>query len=242
MIKSYWWNPVNHRVLKHGNFGDLLTKEILMKLTSNEIVHSEGDGKLVTLGSVMHMVKPNDIVWGTGVNGKCLNLKMPKNNNILNVRGPLTEKWVKENGNEVKNDFYFDPGILVSKLFPKKHQADVFEIGIVPHYSNYQIIKDSFPQFNVINPDANPLQVIEEITKCSMIVSSSLHGIICAESYGIPASYYSKDNVEPDFKYIDYYNGTDREFVTSNNIADCIRNASDLPSIDFNKIIKSFPF
>ena len=55
-------------------------------------------------------------------------------------------------------------------------------------------------------------EVIDEILKCNKIVSSSLHGIVLAEAYGIPAKWekYSDDVLGNGFKFRDYLSGTGR--------------------------------
>lgn len=45
-----------------------------------------------------------------------------------------------------------------------------------------------------------------------MVISSSLHGIILAESYGVPAVLLDTGNKNL-FKYYDYYEGTGRNYV-----------------------------
>lgn len=51
---------------------------------------------------------------------------------------------------------------------------------------------------------------IDEILQSEMVVSSSLHGIILAESYGVPALFWN-DKMESElFKYYDWYFSTNR--------------------------------
>ena len=65
------------------------------------------------------------------------------------------------------------------------------------------------------------------ILDSSFVISSSLHGIIISEAYGIPARIIRPDDFfadkfwqyEPLFKYEDYYYGTGRSnFTYANNI------------------------
>ena len=52
--------------------------------------------------------------------------------------------------------------------------------------------------------------VIDEITSCMRIVSSSLHGIIVAHAYGIPALWVQNNYVDTDgFKFYDYFSSVD---------------------------------
>jgi hypothetical protein len=55
--------------------------------------------------------------------------------------------------------------------------------------------------------------VVEAITACHAILSSSLHGLIVAEAYGVPAAWMTiTDKVKGGgFKFCDYYLATGRE-------------------------------
>lgn len=57
--------------------------------------------------------------------------------------------------------------------------------------------------------------VINEIVAAEKVISSSLHGIILAESYGIPAIYVKTGN---SFKYEDWYLSTEREIRWVNSL------------------------
>ena len=50
---------------------------------------------------------------------------------------------------------------------------------------------------------------IDELAASSLVISSSLHGIILAESYGIPAIWLSAPSVDG-FKFQDWYHSTGR--------------------------------
>ena len=59
----------------------------------------------------------------------------------------------------------------------------------------------------VVNVARRPAHAIHEIASASLVVSSSLHGLIVADSYGIPAAWVTTD-VElwgGDFKFRDYH-------------------------------------
>ena len=84
-----------------------------------------------------------------------------------------------------------------------------YDVGIVPHYSDYDYVCRNYLNYhiiNVVNPD--PLDVAREITKCRKIISSSLHGIICAHAYHIPAKRVEFSKLWGDgIKFVDYYAG-----------------------------------
>jgi hypothetical protein len=122
---------------------------------------------------------------------------------IRAVRGPYTREQVGAGCPDV----YGDPALLLPRFhvprFPKMHR-----VGIVPHYVDYHLVKSivkDCPVINVLNE--NPIEVADQICECEYIISSSLHGLIVANAYGIPAGWaeFSDDVNGAGFKFHDYY-------------------------------------
>jgi pyruvyltransferase len=166
-------------------------------------------GKWISTGSVMHAVAEGDTVWGTGLISGTHKRIMPKANYAA-VRGPLTRQVC---GLEV--EVFGDPALLLPLIyrpqFEKKHA-----IGIIPHYTDKTIIKNNHrlqSEGHVIDIQAPWRTVIDEILSCERIISSSLHGVIAAEAYGIPASWAHWGNgiIGGEFKFQDYFMGTRRK-------------------------------
>jgi pyruvyltransferase len=86
----------------------------------------------------------------------------------------------------------------------------IYDRGYVPHY----IERGLEPKDGLFIDALLPWrEVVDKICSCKEIVSSSLHGIIIAEAYGIPATYasYSNKVIGGDFKFRDYLLGTGRK-------------------------------
>ena len=64
----------------------------------------------------------------------------------------------------------------------------------------------------IIQATGQVQNVIQSICLCKKIISSSLHGIIVAESYGIPATWLEISGMVEGygFKFYDYYLGSGR--------------------------------
>jgi hypothetical protein len=181
-----------------GNFGDILSSFILKKLGYSITDAKNSDsGKFICIGSTAKFIKRGDVVWGTGIMSD--SDPVETNARYLAVRGPLT-------GKKVGCDVYGDPGLLCSHFWPLHARIqNKRKLGVIPHYVDYNKYNvEEHYQINLLN--SNPIEVMRNIVKCESIVSSSLHGIIAAHSYGIPAGWWRpSDSLHgDDSKFKDY--------------------------------------
>jgi len=205
MIKAYWY-PADY------NVGDTLTPHILKHFLNDEIVRT-GErecGKLVAVGSIMSKIRSGDVVWGTGCSKGWRTIR-GDGIKFLAVRGPYSRKLIT--GGKVP-EVYGDPAILLPMIYNPGIERK-WKVGIIPHYVDKAIVKN-----DVKNNDYHFIDVawpwkkfVEEVKSCGRIISSSLHGIIIAEAYGIPAEWrvYSDKVIGKGFKFRDYLAGTGRK-------------------------------
>jgi len=190
-----------------GNFGDILTPFILKHYKYNvKHVHwnniSQAD--VICVGSIARIAVPGTVVLGSGILNR--KDKLCDRAKWQWVRGPLTRSAVIENGGTCP-DIYGDPALLLPRIHPTKNLIR-HKIGIVPHHVDYELVKQQFPDAYVIDLlNADPRQVIDQITSCEKIISSSLHGIITAHAYEIPAAWvkFSNKICGDDSKFHDHY-------------------------------------
>jgi hypothetical protein len=169
------------------------------------VVHAmQDEAEYICVGSIAKFAKQGITVLGSGT--MTSGAKLDPAAKWRWVRGPRTREIVISNGGECP-EIYGDPALLLPRIVvaavEKKHQ-----LGIVPHYVDYDFAKQQFPGLPVINLlNANVCEVIEQITSCEKIVSSSLHGIIAAHAYGIPAAWvkFSNKLAGDDTKFHDHY-------------------------------------
>ena len=137
----------------------------------------------------------------------CLN---GKNANFKFVRGPLTRDHIIAQGGHCPK-IYGDPALLLP--FFCDESTKEYDVGLVPHYQDYKFVKKMYPNHNVINVvNDDPIKVAKEITKCRKIISSSLHGIICASAYGIPSAQVKFSKLHGDgIKFLDFYKSVEIE-------------------------------
>lgn len=256
-VDLYSWNPRRPvlrgpvgRILpirrRLNNFGDVLGPALVSR-----ILRSEGLGKdvddaqdttLYTIGSVMHMVGKGDHVWGTGVNGKEIARRYDVDGTQFHaVRGHLTRSFLEERGARVP-EVFGDPGILTSAYFPREELPEPLfhaDVTIVPNLHDYR----NFAHLpNTLDPRRPLKDCLSTIARSKFVVGSSLHGLIVAESYGVPARRVVSA-AEPDFKYEDYYSGTGRK---NQSAAISIDDAMELgepqtPEFDLDGLVASFP-
>jgi pyruvyltransferase len=239
----------------NGNFGDELSKFITTQLINKdkyELVFNTANVPLniVCIGSYIHMAKDDTFIFGSGV-------RTPdnregghryKNLNICSVRGPLSREFLMNVKKIYVPEIYGDPALLL----PKFYQPVIIDnlkdkIGIVPHKSNYSnyINNIDTSKYYLINPTDKWENVINYMCSCKAIISSSLHGLICADAYNIPNLWLDEYKLqEGDFKFKDYFASQGREYVKIKNI-----NTYDSSllykkgnTIDLYKLLKTFPF
>lgn len=88
--------------------------------------------------------------------------------------------------------------------------------------------------------------VIDQIVQSKLIISSSLHGVILADAYGVPSVWYRGLGKDIDFKYLDYYASTGRKPETIPTTVEEAMNTEPLPLPDLKPLqeglLKSFPY
>lgn len=176
-IGLYYWD-------KQKNFGDLLSSLLIKKFVRTPFERREpNDANLVVVGSILEHLPEHwsGIIAGAGKLHENSKLKLHQAN-VLGVRGPLTA-----DGMNKKNIVLADPGLLADELIP--FQDKEYNLGIIPHWSDTTLEHNPiFLKYNpiIIRVNDHPIKVITQISQCRKIVSSSLHGIVLADSFGIP--------------------------------------------------------
>lgn len=240
------WNPV--RPDGQGtvdNFGDLLGPEIVRRLADG-LAPGTTDRRLVAVGSILQLAVDGDVVWGSGINAKLRprRIDAARQLDVRAVRGPLTALALEAEGNSVP-PVHGDPALLIPVLFPhtvewaapdRKRRAYVE----VPNVNDYGERHRESP--TALSPLGDPWGVIEEILSAELVVGSSLHAIVVAEAFGVPARLI-RSGSEHAAKYVDYYAGTGRRAV---DVASSVEEAVQLggapgPVWDADALREAFP-
>jgi pyruvyltransferase len=200
------------------NWGDQLNPILVEKISQKKIRSIDIDtlkgssiineNKYMVIGSILHHADSNTIVWGAGlITDKLLPKVMPKN--ILAVRGPLTGKVLNNAGYKCPT-VYGDPALLLPIFFPQRMVMKK-KLGIILHNDDLNF---KLPQWvydddevDIIFLRGDEFTILEKITSCENIASSSLHGLIVADAYSIPSRRLILNGklYGGDFKFDDYY-------------------------------------
>jgi pyruvyltransferase len=114
----------------------------------------------------------------------------------------------------------------------------------VRHYANEVGSISGSDEVVLIDPLRDPTIVVPEILSCEFVVSSSLHGIIVAESFGIPARWLRSDKKGPaSMKFYDYYLQTGRAPRPAATLeAAILAGGEPLPDLDDEILLQTFPW
>jgi hypothetical protein len=209
-IKLYWSSG-----LKNGkkNFGDWLGPELVKQLSGRDIEHVTATrADLISVGSILQKLdnywwRKKVQIWGSGF------IEKPDSTLSRHIfcaaRGKLSAQFINTNSDMALGD----PGLLSSELLPD--YADIqktVRVGVIPHYKDQNhpsitTLPEQLRHCKMINVLDEPLHVLREIARCERVISSSLHGLVVADSFGIPSQWLKvSDQVRGnDFKFYDYY-------------------------------------
>jgi pyruvyltransferase len=142
-------------------------------------------------------------------------------------------------------EVYGDPAIIMPLIYNPDIEKE-YDVSFIVHISKNK--KRNLPEIgNVINIGTDDYKkVISQIKASKKIISSSLHGIILAETYGVPAVFVAKDIRTQMMKFYDWYEATGREdFVIASSYEEALELESPaLPKLEKirENLMASFPY
>lgn len=231
-----------------GDYLSLVVVEYMKKLMNiDENKKLTNTRHLYAIGSIIQNGFQNATIWGSGFLNNPLHSKMMKlmkyyrKMDIRAVRGPNTYDALKKLGYQCP-EVFGDPAILMPLIFqPECKSIKKKEYSVIRHMADNSICEN---KIDILTNDYK--KFINEIVSSNLIISSSLHGIILSEAYGIPAVLYRPKNLDNSlFKFEDYYFSTGRmTFPIAESIDEAIKTEPcALP--DFSQmqkdLIEAFP-
>lgn len=252
-IIAFWWTR------RENNWGDALNPILIQNMTgkkpilSTEVFNIKKNNVYSIIGSILDMpAEKNLVIWGSGFRSDNSQFKV-KPKKICAVRGPKTRELILKQGIDCP-EVYGDPAILYPYLYKPKVKKK-YKLGVIPHYVDQNspllnIFKDD-PTILIIDILSGIKRVVDEICSCERIASSSLHGIIAADAYGIPSIWIEFSNkIDGNgFKFYDYFESVGRKgecplrITVNTTIQEIINHYRDYKvEINVEKLVDACPF
>lgn len=233
---------------KYQNLGDWLAIPIFEHMLQRNNISKDQrvscTKHLYMIGSLVVMGHQDATIWGSGIlkaepAGYIWKRNKYRKLDVRCVRGPETKRRLEENGYDVKDCLIGDPGVLMPLIYMPKSGAKR-PYSVILHMSIKEDVNNSI---NILTDDWR--KTIDEIANSELVISSSLHGIILAEAYGVPAILLNKTQGDDLFKYNDYYYSTGRfAYPIAQSVEEALRmpkpEVPDLTGLQDN-LLKTFP-
>jgi pyruvyltransferase len=184
-IAAFWCRSPSAR-----DFGDALNPWLIRQITGRYPAFAAPDepgDKYLVIGSIIEYATPTTVVWGTGLMSRYDWIDPATR--IHAVRGPLTRQRALECGAACP-EIYGDPALLLPRFYTPRTARRRARLGVVPHYFDKPRLAAYWRPpdgCKLIDIQGRVESVIDEITGCDHVLSSSLHGLIVAHAYGVPA-------------------------------------------------------
>lgn len=225
------------------NFGDWTGPHIVQQLTGRQPVQANrvgaGPRALYTVGSILSWFRRNNVdVWGSGlikplISDEIVQLRKLSGVRIHAVRGMLSKQNLEKELEWEVPEVLGDPALLIPD-FIRCSGSKAVKPGVVPHYVHSDKVSANPSRFNLIDVRRDTYDVSRAIAQSPAVISSSLHGIIIAQAFGIPWVWLDVTD-QPltgrDFKFEDFFTCLDRDAVSRKSI-----NASKLAEVDFDSL------
>ena len=247
-IRLFWWDERKFLHKTKENYGDMLGPYLVNAISGRTVkfVHPKKQSwfrrdkkHYVTIGSILAQVTKDSVVWGSGIIDR---EHVVAEADFKAVRGPETRKYLLKLGYRCP-EVYGDPALLLPKFFNPKIEKKI-ELGIIPHYKDFNLLSELYGDtkgiriINMMSLDVEKTTI--EILECRKVISSSLHGVIVAHAYQIPALWvkFSNEPFGDDIKFKDYYSSIGMEEYESPNfgnhmtymhLEDLFHNYSSIP-------------
>ena len=182
VVPALWWDG-------HPNFGDDLTPWLLPEYGIAPVHRTAGRARMAGIGSILEFL-PSDFdgaVWGSGLMyGQPHPLPRA---HVLAVRGHLTRELIG-----APDDVSLgDPGILVARRIRRPRVR--WDVALVPHGHHRQheaflaLARADGYRVRVVDVHQPAARVVREIAAADAVVTTSLHGLVTADAFGIPATW-----------------------------------------------------
>lgn len=206
------------------NFGDALNVDLMRWLGVSHVQATEDSANLVCIGSLLDEFLVTDWqrlryvrelhVFGSGFMYPKESTSEQFNRPVVihGLRGKLSLSRCEEIcGRQLSDVVLGDPGLLVSDIFPLEREK-VHDVGVICHYNDIHAEALSNLRLDglkvvMIDVHIPTVEFARLVAGCRFVLSSALHGLICADAYGVPNRHVLlSGRVEGgEYKFRDYY-------------------------------------
>jgi len=251
---SWVWTTSSHPDANLGDALSAVVVAAIAHLPIIRTAFSADTERLAAVGTIGHALHFGKVhLWGTGFDmqrdrtGALLGYQIPDDTELVAhaVRGRRTAAALRAKGISVP-EAYGDPVWFLPKIFPDAGRKE-WDLGVIVHISELDtpdaaaLVRATIERYKIPPEFADRVRIIntytpasiaglrdkvEEIVSCRRILSTSLHGLVIAETYGIPCAWFATyagasglleiEGAQPiDHRMKDFYSGVDRDHVLS---------------------------
>lgn len=205
------------------NFGDWCGPHIVQRASGRIPIQANratpAERVTYSVGSILGWIKRNNVdIWGSGLMKPLSDQEVQERRRLSGVRvhavrGTLTQEFVADRLGWSVPDVFGDPALLLPSLYT----PTVLErrpIAVVPHGIHRAQFSDVVDdEVRVVDVRADFRDVVDQIASSSRVISTSLHGVIVAQAFGVPWVWLhvpAKPLMGDRFKFEDFFSCLER--------------------------------
>ena len=276
-------NEIGLYYYKCNNAGDMLNEVLIDELFHVKTEwQSVATANLIAVGSVLERIikgakidratvkMQSDVktdsainVWGTGLMYDSPNfseMSFVRPVNITALRGEKTRAACKKILKKNVRCTLADPGLLVPFLLNASEKPQKkYSLGIIPHFREvlepqFKVIGENVEGSTIIDMQGGIKEVATQIEECECVISTSLHGLVIADAFGVPNMWCDLTHrlLGGTFKFKDYYsaygimaepfNLDGGDYPTPEMVKLCYRVPHEMVLEKQKALIKAFPY
>lgn len=224
------------------NFGDMIGPYLISKITGKPVLNIKDSSSsgFMSVGSVLQLANRKGlVVWGSGLidapSEKLVAQLKKYNPEVLSVRGMETAAHLEKAGIKVKNSKAVgDPALIMPQFYSPKSTKTIGKLAVCPHYIHKSKFLGLSDNVCIVDVQEDIESVIDEINSSEVCISTSLHGLIIAQAYGVPwvwLEIVDKNLGGGDFKFKDFFSTLGAGQTSHVQVL-----MDDVPKIDWQEI------
>ncbi len=223
-IRLFYWDT-------KPNFGDQIGPWLVEAMTGRPTENVRGRKKgpaLATVGSIIGMFDRPDLeVWGSGLmseldDGTIARLQVNKPSCIHAVRGWYTWRELTKGLQWEVPKIFGDPALLLPRIYKPASNRDSTRIAVCPHFTHKGLVEHlQSDTMQIVDVQGGVRAAVDAIATSAVCLSSSLHGLIVAQAYGVPwvwVEFAGRKVGGSDFKFEDFFTVLNRKQVVHQTV------------------------